>query len=49
VIAEGIETCEQENFLRKHECDVGQGYYFAKPMDGEAFITFVQEQNKNEE
>jgi len=49
VIAEGIETAEQEIFLRKHECDIGQGYYFARPMESERFITFVQEQNKNEE
>ncbi len=47
VIAEGIETQEQENFLRKHECDIGQGYYFAKPMESKAFVAFVQEKNKN--
>ncbi len=49
VIAEGIETDEQEMFLRKHECDIGQGYYFARPMESARFITFVQEHHKNEE
>ena len=49
VIAEGIETKEQEMFLRQHQCDIGQGYYFARPMESEKFVTFVQEQNKNEE
>jgi len=49
VVAEGIETEEQENFLRKHKCDIGQGYYFASPMESETFVTFVQEQHKNEE
>ena len=42
VIAEGIETIEQENFLRKYHCDIGQGFYFAKPMDKETFIDFVK-------
>ena len=42
VIAEGIETLEQENFLRKYHCDIGQGFYFAKPMDKKTFIDFVK-------
>jgi EAL domain-containing protein (putative c-di-GMP-specific phosphodiesterase class I) len=32
VIAEGVETEEQLNFLRKHDCDSVQGYYFSKPL-----------------
>lgn len=32
VIAEGIETAEQEKFLTDLSCDVGQGYYFSRPM-----------------
>lgn len=31
-IAEGIETAEQAQRLRDLECDLGQGYFFAKPM-----------------
>jgi EAL domain-containing protein (putative c-di-GMP-specific phosphodiesterase class I) len=46
VVAEGIETLEQEEFLRKHDCDIGQGYYFARPMDVEAFVAFVKSKNK---
>jgi diguanylate cyclase (GGDEF)-like protein len=33
VIAEGIEDAEQLSILRALECDSGQGYYFAKPLD----------------
>lgn len=37
VVAEGIEYKDQETFLKKHTCDLGQGYYFDKPMAVEAF------------
>jgi len=46
VIAEGIENELQEAFLREHGCDIGQGYYFAKPMDSSAFVAFVKEKNQ---
>lgn len=32
VVAEGVETEAQLNFLRAHGCDEFQGYYFARPM-----------------
>jgi EAL domain-containing protein (putative c-di-GMP-specific phosphodiesterase class I) len=32
VIAEGVETQQQSDFLKAHECDEMQGYFFAKPM-----------------
>jgi EAL domain-containing protein (putative c-di-GMP-specific phosphodiesterase class I) len=46
VIAEGIETEEQENLLKTYNCDMGQGYYFAKPMESKAFIRFYNEKVK---
>lgn len=33
VIAEGVENEDQLAFLRKHGCDIGQGYLFSKPLD----------------
>jgi diguanylate cyclase (GGDEF)-like protein/PAS domain S-box-containing protein len=38
VVAEGIETTQQLNFLRHHHCDVGQGYLFDRPIPGSELI-----------
>ena len=43
VLAEGIETVEQKEFLLTNGCDTAQGYLFAKPMDADSFITFLQQ------
>ncbi len=32
IVAEGIETSEQAEYLLLNNCDLGQGYYYAKPM-----------------
>ena len=37
VIAEGIETQGEVNFLVKHQCDELQGYFFARPMPTQEF------------
>ncbi len=32
VIAEGVETAAQAEYLRRHDCDQIQGYYFSRPL-----------------
>lgn len=32
IVAEGVETTEQNEFLLKNNCDIGQGYLYAKPL-----------------
>lgn len=41
VIAEGVETREQLDFLKQRKCQQVQGYYFARPLDSQQFEAFV--------
>ncbi|MGB9108440.1 MAG: EAL domain-containing protein [Telluria sp.] len=41
VIAEGVETLEQLTFLRHHDCDQMQGYYFSPPLAQHALEEMV--------
>ncbi len=42
VVAEGIETKEQLQFLQNNGCKYMQGYYFSKPLSGKEFMKFLQ-------
>ncbi len=41
IVAEGVETRQQLNYLKSHHCSAAQGYFFSKPMtlnDAEAWM-----------
>ena len=42
VVAEGIEFPEQWHALRDLGCELGQGFYFARPMDADATLEFLR-------
>lgn len=41
VVAEGVEEDQQLEFLRQHECEVIQGYYFSKPLNTTDFSNYL--------
>ena len=45
VVAEGVETREQLERLQNDGCDYAQGYYFAKPMPVESFVSVLTVQD----
>ncbi|MCR5213450.1 MAG: EAL domain-containing protein [Eubacterium sp.] len=56
IVAEGIEEKSQVEFLAEEECDMIQGYYFAKPMPGNEYeermrqiYKFVEEDESKKE
>lgn len=46
VVAEGVETEGQLEFLRQQHCDEVQGYYYARPMPWPDLLAFLQERNR---
>ncbi len=43
VIAEGVESEDQQSFLRERACDAVQGYLFSRPIPPEEFIKLIRE------
>ena len=49
IVAEGIESREQVDFLTEQECDLIQGYFFAKPMPVAEFIEKYKDSDMSNE
>lgn len=48
LIAEGVETRDQLDFLRSEGCQFIQGYYFSKPLNSEAALAYLRRHYKGE-
>ena len=48
VVAESVETQEQLEFLRRHQCDLIQGYLYSKPLPTAEFGLLLQEDKQLE-
>jgi diguanylate cyclase (GGDEF)-like protein/PAS domain S-box-containing protein len=46
VVAEGVESQEQLEFLRAHKCDYVQGHLFGDPMNAEGLLELLSEQEE---
>ena len=47
IVAEGIETINQRDILKKYKCDIGQGYLFSRPLSDIEFLEFAVKYNRN--
>ncbi|MDO8652223.1 MAG: EAL domain-containing protein [Undibacterium sp.] len=43
VIAEGVESAAQLSYLRRHQCDGMQGYFFSRPVPADALIELLRQ------
>ncbi len=48
-LAEGIERPDQLAILRREQCETGQGFLFARPMDADAAAAFLESKSHAEE
>ena len=47
IIAEGVETQHQADYLRLNECDFLQGYYFCRPVQADELVRIVNQGANN--
>ncbi len=48
VVAEGVETSEQLEFLRQYSCDYIQGYYYSRPLPEDEFVKMLDESHRHD-
>jgi len=46
VVAEGVETENQQHFLLSHGCDLIQGYWLARPLSLKSSLDFLQSRDR---
>lgn len=42
IVAQGVERIEQLDFLRRHQCDLAQGFYLARPLSAAAVTELLR-------
>jgi len=42
VVAEGVETAEQLNYLKTIACTLAQGYFLSRPLEWEDFLSVLK-------
>lgn len=47
VVAEGVETSEQLQYLADHDCDMVQGYYLCRPLAGDKILALFANKTLN--
>lgn len=47
IVAEGVETREQFDYLKREGCDLMQGYFFSKPLPANELKELLQQQSRN--
>ncbi|MBU4440603.1 MAG: EAL domain-containing protein [Acetobacterium sp.] len=47
VIAEGVETKDQIEFLLKNNCHIAQGFHYARPLDENELLTFMEKSKRD--
>jgi EAL domain-containing protein (putative c-di-GMP-specific phosphodiesterase class I) len=48
VVAEGVETQAQLDFLRNKDCDEIQGFWLSPPLETHACLSFIQHWNQGQ-
>ncbi len=48
IVAEGVETKKQLDFLTRNDCNIIQGFYFSKPLRASELMTYISDRGLSE-